>query len=307
MINKNLKDNFAWLNDRPLFVSMSGGKDSTALALHLKSHKIKFTPVFLDTGWEHQATYDYISDILEPMFGKFTVLRNEKLFSDDAEWKGGMEQAIRDNKMFPSGVAKFCTRLLKVVPIQNFYAEIRSSLGKKPINAIGIRAEESRNRSQMSEFEEQDEATVWRPLIKWTQDDVIAIHSKNSVTPNPLYLKGASRVGCYPCIFARKHEIRYIALADPDRIDYIDSLEKRVNDLRGEERRSATFFKSRALDKTPMFIRDIVAWSRNARGISYELDDQEELEEEGCMRWGLCEPRQYPLELNTDKNKRGTK
>ena len=73
-INEGLTGNFAWLNGRPLFASISGGKDSTALGLWLKDNGIKFTPVFIDTGWEHQATYDYIKDVLTPLFGEFITL-----------------------------------------------------------------------------------------------------------------------------------------------------------------------------------------------------------------------------------------
>ena len=117
MINKGLGGDLAWLNGRPLYASISGGKDSAALGLWLQDQGIKFTPVFLDTGWEHPATYEYIKDVLTPQFGKFLVLRNDRYFdeSEEPEWMGGMEQTIKYNKMFPSGVAKFCTRTLKLL------------------------------------------------------------------------------------------------------------------------------------------------------------------------------------------------
>jgi|DEB0MinimDraft_6_1074348.scaffolds.fasta_scaffold40873_2 3'-phosphoadenosine 5'-phosphosulfate sulfotransferase (PAPS reductase)/FAD synthetase len=290
MINQGLKGKFEWLNDRPLYASISGGKDSTALGVHLQKNGIKFTPLFIDTGWEHHSTYEYIQDVLVPLFGEFTVLRNERYFQDDSEWKGGMEQVIKHNRMFPSGFAKFCTRLLKIVPVQNFYAEIRLQTKKKPINAVGVRAEESRKRSEMPKIEEQDEATVWRPLIEWTETEIIDLHSKHTIPPNPLYLKGASRVGCYPCIYARKHEIRNMSFADPNRIAYIEELEQRVNEkLRRKDEPQATFFKSRHKNKIPMGIREIVKWSRYDRKRGY-LEDQEEIEHQGCMRWGFCEP-----------------
>ena len=288
MINNNLTGQYAWLNQRPLYASISGGKDSTALGIFLQENDIKFTPLFIDTGWEHDATYEYINDVLVPRFGEFIFIRNEQYFKDDPEWKGGMEQVIKKNRMFPSGFAKFCTRLLKVVPVQNFYAEIRAQTKKKPINAIGVRAQESIKRSILLETEEQDEATVWRPLISWKETEVINLHSKHAITPNPLYLKGSSRVGCYPCIYARKHEIRHMSLADPDRIKYIEELEQRVNkELRRPDQRQATFFKSKHKDRTPMGIKEIVEWSRHDR--SGYLDDQDEIENEGCMKWGLCE------------------
>lgn len=302
MINKGLTGDRAWLNGRPLYASISGGKDSTALGLMLKEQGIEFTPLFIDTGWEHPATYDYIQDVLTPLFGEFIVLRNEKYFKEDHAWGGGMEQLIKENRMFPSGFAKFCTRHLKIVPVQNFYAEIRRLTKRKPVNTVGIRAEESRNRALMQEREEQDEATVWRPLMTLKEAEIIDIHTRHAIPPNPLYLKGASRVGCYPCIYARKHEIRHMSFADPDRITYIEELEERVNNIRREDQRQATFFKSKHKDRTPMGIRDIVEWSRHDRKHGY-LDDQDEIENHGCMRWGFCEaPLPEQLELFTEED-----
>ena len=287
-INTGLKGKFKWLNDRPLFASISGGKDSTALGLYFKKHQIRFTPVFIDTGWEHPDTHKYIETVLVPLFGEFIYLKNDKYFKPDNEWGMGMEQLIKYNKMFPSGFAKFCTRELKIVPVMNFYSEVRALLKKKPINAVGIRAEESNKRAKLTEVDDKDEATSWRPLINFKMQDVINIHNEYSVLPNPLYLKGASRVGCYPCIYARKHEIRHLSFADPERIKHIDNLEKKVNKLRGPDKKQSTFFKSKRADKETMFINDIVRWSRSHKGNT--LDDQDEIENQGCLSWGLCEP-----------------
>lgn len=288
MINNNLKNNFQWLNDRPLYASISGGKDSTALALWLKEQEIDFTPVFIDTGFEHELTYQYIEDTLKPLFGDFITLKNESLFQEIESWSGGMEQAIFKNKIFPSGRVKFCTRLLKIVPIQNFYSEIRSRIKKKPINAVGIRAEESFKRSQLLEIEEQDEATSWRPILNLTQKEVISIHHRHNIKPNPLYLKGYSRVGCFPCIFSNKSDIRQMSFLDPERIEYLDALEQRVNNLRNDKDKKATFFRSKKKNVESMSIRQVVEWSKQYKNVT--LNDSNLIENSGCMRWGLCEP-----------------
>lgn len=43
---------------------------------------------------------------------------------------------------------------------------------------------------------ERFDCEVWRPLLTWSYDDVIEIHQAFGIKPNPLYLKGAERVGC---------------------------------------------------------------------------------------------------------------
>lgn len=289
MINRGLTGEFEWLNKRFLVVGVSGGKDSLALALYLKSKDIDYTPVFLDTGHEHQDTIDYVNNYLINFFPNLVVLKNENLNKKESAFKGGFEQAVAQAKMFPSSKMRFCTKTLKIDPLIKYLNEMRYKTRSKPVNAVGIRKQESQRRSKLNEIEEQDEATIWRAIIEWKVEDVISIIKKNGFKPNPLYLRGMDRVGCYPCIYESKHNIRYISLTDPERIEYIDDLEQRVNKLREkEDKKEKSYFFYR--QKKPMPIHDVVAWSKN------KIDnDVEEHEETGCMRWGLCESAQQEL------------
>tara|TARA_X000000368_G_C22984838_1_gene691646 strand:+ start:114 stop:1070 length:957 start_codon:yes stop_codon:yes gene_type:complete len=290
-INQHLTGSYEWLNNRPVFVNMSGGKDSTAVALFLREAGIKFTPIFADTGWEHTDTYRYISEVLEPIFGKFIRVRNDKYFKQDDEWLGGMEQAIRKQGIFPSGVARWCTRELKIIPLQNFYCDLFTHLKKKPVTCIGIRADESHKRSKLAETDEKDESTIYRPILSWSTEDVINIHTKYNLKPNPLYLRGMLRVGCFPCIHTTKPQLRVLTKLYPERFDRINILENRVNDMREERgrKRDATFFYSRRADRRPMPVDEIVEWCKTDRkGRLYE--DEDRLENNGCLSWGLCEP-----------------
>lgn len=197
---------------------------------------------------------------------------------------------MRAQRMFPSGVARFCTRLLKVEPMQNYLAQVRYEHGAKPVNAVGIRADESAARAQQAEVEEQDEGTVWRPLLQWDEAQVRAVHAEHGVRPNPLYLQGASRVGCWPCIHARKHELRHLAAVAPERLAHIAGLEHRVTALRQAANpgaAEATFFKSRVAGVPKQRVSAIIEWATTKDG--EQIDDIEDIEEQGCMRWGLCE------------------
>lgn len=197
---------------------------------------------------------------------------------------------VRAQRMFPSGVARFCTRLLKVVPFQDYVTAVRCKAGVKPVSAVGIRADESASRAQMSVVEEQDEATVWRPLLEWDEAQVIALHKEFGVRPNPLYLQGASRVGCWPCIHARKHEVRHLAAVAPERLAHIGQLEERVTALRQAANpgaAQATFFKSRVAGVPKQSMAEVIEWATTKDGEA--IDDIEEIEEQGCMRWGMCE------------------
>lgn len=268
--------------------SISGGKDSAALSLWLAEQGIAHRRVFADTGWEHAATYEHLA-YLETVLGPI----------DRVGYPGGMVALVRKKGMFPSRLRRFCTEYLKVNPIAAYLEQAECQ-----VNAVGVRAGESAARSKLPEWEWSDavDCHVWRPLIAWTEDDVVAIHKRHGVRPNPLYLRGASRVGCWPCVFSRKAEIKLIAESDPARIDEIEALEAEVEQLarardirKGttmEERghHPPTFFhtKSHKTEQQGMIpIRDAVAWSRTSRGGRQLmlLDDAPE----GCMRWGLCE------------------
>jgi len=164
----------------------------------------------------------------------------------------------------------------------------------------GIRAAESEARSKLPEWEWQDgfDCEVWRPLIRWSEQDVIDIHTRHGLQPNPLYLRGAARVGCWPCIYARKDELRFIADTDPSRIDRLRELERKVS----EAAYARAEAKGQPLKNPPSFfqaktgaggecwsIDKVVEWSRTSRGgRQFELFAAEP-HEQGCVRWGLCE------------------
>jgi len=198
--------------------------------------------------------------------------------------------------MFPSRVMRWCTRALKIDTLKRITMTPNPSA--MVVNVVGVRAEESRARAGLPEREIAPalNCIVWRPLINWSTQDVIDIHHRHSLPPNPLYYRGdAKRVGCWPCIMSRKSEIRAIAETDPTRIDAIRRLEQIVGDL-AEQRKAAkgetlerrpTFFQGDAKNKMPT-IDERVEWSKTSRG-GRQLTIFREDEGEGCIQWGLCE------------------
>jgi 3'-phosphoadenosine 5'-phosphosulfate sulfotransferase (PAPS reductase)/FAD synthetase len=313
--------NIERLDGRRVVVSISGGKDSGALALHLRELGVEHDLVFLDTGWEHPLTYEYLRGDLARALGPITWLRPRRQ----------MEELILSKGMFPSRVRRFCTEELKVFVMAD-YLKGRLEAGERLVNAVGIRHEESAARRNALEWETSGifGCDVWAPLIQWTLDDVIAIHQRHGLTPNPLYLMGASRVGCWPCIYARKSEIRLIAEIDPDRIDRIRNLEAEVagrareryerdrakwlvapdpepdeaaadaHERWEQKRRRLTnpfsppaFFQGQKPSEDGHYrmlpIDEVVTWAKTSRGGKQFEMFAPTRADTGCMRWGLCE------------------
>lgn len=271
------------LAGRRVVASISGGKDSAAMSLWLTELGIEHDRVFMDTGWEHEDTYDYLRGPLTEKLGPIVELKPPR----------GMVDLIRRKAMFPSRLIRFCTEELKVFVFRDYVAN-RIEAGEDVVNAVGIRAEESSARALFSEWEWSPtfDCEVWRPLITWTFADVVAIHARHALAPNPLYLRGASRVGCWPCIYARKEEIRLVADTDPKRIDLIRELEAEVTEgrkKRGTEGVASFFGLSTGRTMVCAPIDEVVAWSRTAKGGKNLALFAPGPPDEGCMRWGLCE------------------
>lgn len=284
---------------RTVVASISGGKDSAAMSLWLHEHGIEHVRVFCDTGWEHDKTYEYLRGPLTQKIGPITEIRGDLGFAD----------LVRKKGMFPSRKRRFCTQLLKVKPLIKFVRELQDRVGEV-VNAVGIRAGESQARSKMREWEWSDDfdCEVWRPLIRWSEQDVIDFHAKHGLRPNPLYLDGARRVGCWPCIFAVKKEIAHLAEIDPRRVDAIRDLEAEVQasahsryEKRGETFESLgftppTFFQAMGAlrneggaDGRMVPIDDVIGWARTSHGGKQVEMFAAGDGEAGCMRWGLCD------------------
>lgn len=159
----------------------------------------------------------------------------------------------------------------------------------------------------MAEFERDDsrDLYVWRPLLLWTVAEVLAIHHRHGVPVNPLYKRGHGRVGCWPCIYSSKEEVRLWAKHDPARVAEVAALELECETLRAERNAEtpgrykhsvASFFQSREATKVagkrvylPVHVDRVVEWSQTSHG-GKQMQLIREESDGGCFRWGLCEP-----------------
>ena len=202
-------------------VQFSGGKDSTALVLWAKDQGWPFTAVFCDTKHEHPATYAYIDQINR------TQLDGALVTVCSAKYPGGMGELVRRKGRVPSTRARFCTEELKVFPFRDW---LRQQTDEAMIYQ-GIRGDESGPRRAAGARLWSDVYDSWieRPLFDWSADDVFAIHKRHGVEPNPLYLMGASRVGCFPCIMVNHGELKRMGQTDPLIWERAANLERAAN------------------------------------------------------------------------------
>ncbi len=110
-------------------LGISGGKDSTALAIYMRDRVPNMEYFFCDTGAELKETHEYI-DRVEVYLGKKVERLNPE--RDFDHWL-----QIFGNYL-PSSRMRWCTRKLKIEPFEKF-------VGTDPVvSYVGIRADEDR-------------------------------------------------------------------------------------------------------------------------------------------------------------------
>lgn len=285
-------------------VSVSGGKDSTALLLlAIERQPENLQAVFADTGNEHQITYDYVQYLSETVFPIRTVVADfSRLMEGKREyiakhWQAkGVPAEVCERAMaaiaptgnpfldmclwkgiFPSRVRAFCSKELKRNPIQKQVQNPMLDSGDDVISWQGVRRDESIRRANLPESEHVRTSAAggelwnYRPILDWSAEDCFAMHRKHGIKHNPLYEMGMGRVGCMPCINCRKGELLEISKRFPEAIDRIEQWEAAVA-LAGNGGQ-ASFFPDpdRQEGKNKRGVRNMVEWSKTGRG-GYNMD-----------------------------------
>lgn len=208
LVATNLDDAVRDLEARHI-VPVSGGKDSSALAVYLKQRnpEVNFEYVFSDTGVELPETIDYL-DRLENVLGVRIHRVSAMEMFDMAEKPGRTAFDIALFEHFagflPSPRARWCTRIMKIAPFERFIGSDRA------YSYIGIRADESRSGylgtgtagAKPVVISEKPNITPVYPY----RDDAIDIAEVGRILDSaglglPDYYEWRSRSGCYFCFY----------------------------------------------------------------------------------------------------------
>lgn len=198
-------------------LSLSGGKDSTALAIYMRDRIPNLEYVFCDTEQELPETYDYLKR-LEVYLGKtITYLRHEG---------GGFEDLLKTRRGFlPSPQVRWCTEYLKIKPFEKYVGEDQC------ISYVGIRADEPQRKGYIST---KPNITARYPFIEagLIKEDIFRLLT-NSGLGIPDYYQWRSRSGCYFCFFQQKIEWVGLLEQHPDLYKRAIAFE-RVDEQTGE-------------------------------------------------------------------------
>ena len=190
---------------------ISGGKDSSALAVFLKKDVPDMEYFFCDTGAELPETYEYLTR-LEVILGKpIARLNSERGFDHWFEIFRGT---------LPSPQMRWCTTNMKIKPIEEW-------VGEEPaVSYVAIRADESNRKGYIST---KSNIETQFPFIEAGIDrsGVLSILEDAGIGL-PKYYEWRTRSGCYFCFYQRKAEWVGLAERHPDLFDRAVGIERKV-------------------------------------------------------------------------------
>lgn len=170
-------------------LSLSGGKDSAALAIYMRDRVPDMEYIFHDTDKELPETYEYLAR-LEALLGKAIVRTTAADNFDHWHRVYGM--------MLPSNHRRWCTKMLKLKPFEAY-------VGNDPVlNYVGLRADEKRD----GYLSTKPNITSVYPF---REDGIVKADVFRILTESGLGLPkytewGRTRSGCYFCFYQQKIE-----------------------------------------------------------------------------------------------------
>lgn len=202
-------------------VALSGGKDSTALALWLVENEPRdYQFVCTPTGNELPEMLEHWRRLGEMLGKPLLPVTSGK----------SLQGEIKRQRMLPNNRARWCTRVLKIEPYYRWLAQQAPA-----ISYVGLRADE-RGRAGMA-FPEASGITLRFPLreLGWGEADVWGYLDRKGVTI-------PARTDCAICYHQTLGEWWRLWKLHPDEYEAGVQLEADVSQARGQKRtlRNAT-------------------------------------------------------------------
>lgn len=198
-------------------LSLSGGKDSAALAIYMRDRVPQMEYIFHDTDKELPETSDYLARLEAILGKKIAKTSTADNFDHWLKVYGGM---------LPSNHRRWCTRKLKLEPFERY-------VGDDPvINYVALRADEKRegyistkpNIKTVHPFQEDG-------LVR---DDIIRILEESGLGLPSYMAWGRTRSGCFFCFYQQKIEWVRLKETHPDLFEQAKAYEEQ-SVLHGEE------------------------------------------------------------------------
>ena len=229
-------------------VPVSGGKDSTALAVYLSQHHadVAFEYVFSDTGAELPETYAYLDrleHVLDAPVERVSAL--QMLGVAEKPGRTAFDVVLYEHfaGFLPSPRSRWCTRMLKIHPFERYVGSDRA------YSYIAIRADERRTGYTGS---------GGRPVVLSQKTNIIPVYPFKDVgfglsdvqrildesgLGMPGYYSWRSRSGCYFCFYQQVAEWQGLKDRHPELFERAKTYEEQ------QDGRNYTWVDGRSLEE----------------------------------------------------------
>lgn len=210
------------------YISFSGGVESTAMCV-LYGKGVK--AIFADTGAEHKEMYnrlEYLENMLKVYHdGDFEIIKVKGGVMAKGVRVDSLTDYIKRMYFFPSPKNRFCTRMFKIEPIDNYLKD------KGDVELmIGLNYDEKEHR--VGNYLKGKNIKYSYPLVddKLDRDHCYELLVSLGLEPNfPAYME---RGGCKYCPFKAKKEYRAMVHLEIDEINEVADLEELIQDKRNK-------------------------------------------------------------------------
>jgi 3'-phosphoadenosine 5'-phosphosulfate sulfotransferase (PAPS reductase)/FAD synthetase len=187
------------------------------------------TAIWADTGWEQEKMYERIDQVEAQLKnyhgGDFSIIRIKPSVKARDKVVNTLQDYIKEYSFMPSKQHRYCTRLFKIEPIDEFL----SSQGECEL-MIGLNADEENEREGNWGLSPNVKYTY--PLIEAGYsremcEDILHLHGLH---PNfPPYMQ---RGGCVGCIFKSVAELKAMYYFSKEEFEKTKQLEEGIQDQR---------------------------------------------------------------------------
>jgi len=222
----------------PVAIGISGGKDSTALAISLNAYldqvghpREKRVLIHSHLGgieWQHSLPWcEKLAAFLDLPLLVVSRPSGGLIERWESRWAANLDRYLNLECLklilpWSTASMRFCTSELKTDIICR---ALRKRFPNESIlSASGIRSEESSSRrkapvvkpqAKLSRVRDNIQGWDWAPIKEFTLQDVHDVHAESGFPLHPAYTEfGASRVSCALCIFSSLDD-QFAALNDP--------------------------------------------------------------------------------------------
>ena len=202
-------------------VNHSGGKDSQIMFHYIHQH-VPAAQILVIHALLPEVEWDGVEDHVRNTTLGLPVLTCRS--------RRTLLEMIEERGMFPSPSIRQCTSDLKRGPIER---TIRRTGHKLIVNCMGMRAEESSNRSKLAPLKlnarnskANREWHDWLPIHDWKVGEVFEGIASVGQQPHFAYALGMSRLSCCFCIMASKADLTIAAQHNPEMYKRYVDLEK---------------------------------------------------------------------------------